>query len=57
MQSAAPFNPASTLAQPIAHLFLVLGIIMMAIVTPFRDSAGTAVPISRMREITFRPIR
>jgi len=31
MQSAAPFNPASTLAQPIAHLFLVLGIVMMAI--------------------------
>lgn len=31
MPSASPFNPASTLAQPIAHLFLVLGIVMMAI--------------------------
>src|SRR5665213_3392016 len=31
MQSLSSFNPASTLAQPIAHLFLVLGIVMMAI--------------------------
>jgi cytochrome c oxidase subunit 2 len=31
MPSASPFNPASGLAQPIAHLFLVLGIVMMAI--------------------------
>lgn len=31
MQSSSPFNPASTLAQPIAHLFLVVGIVMMAI--------------------------
>ena len=31
MQSIPTFNPASTLAQPIAHLFLVLGIVMMSI--------------------------
>ena len=31
MRSVPTFNPASTLAQPIAHLFLVLGIIMMSI--------------------------
>ena len=31
MLSDSPFNPASTLAQPIAQLFLVLGIVMMAI--------------------------
>jgi cytochrome c oxidase subunit 2 len=31
MPSASPFNPASSLAQPITHLFLVLGIVMIAI--------------------------
>lgn len=31
MLNGSPFNPASTLAQPVAHLFLVLGIVMMAI--------------------------
>ena len=31
MLSGSPFNPVSSLAQPIAHLFLVLGIVMMAI--------------------------
>lgn len=31
MPSGSPFNPASTLAQPITHLFFVLGIVIMAI--------------------------
>ncbi|MGC1107487.1 MAG: cytochrome c oxidase subunit II [Candidatus Acidiferrales bacterium] len=31
MQRVSSFNPASTLAQPIAHLFLIMGIVMMAI--------------------------
>ena len=31
MLNGSPFNPASPLAQPIAHLFLVLGIVMAAI--------------------------
>ena len=31
MQSSSPFNPASSLAEPIAHLFIVVGILMVAI--------------------------
>jgi len=31
MLGGSPFNPASTLAQPITHLFLVLGFVMVAI--------------------------
>ncbi|MGB6482381.1 MAG: cytochrome c oxidase subunit II [Candidatus Acidiferrales bacterium] len=31
MQSGSTINPASSLAQPIAHLFLIVGIVMLAI--------------------------
>ncbi len=31
MPSASPFSPASHLAQPIAHLFFIVGMVMMAI--------------------------
>jgi cytochrome c oxidase subunit 2 len=31
MQNGSPFTPASTLAQPIAHLFVVVGMVMIAI--------------------------
>lgn len=31
MRSNSPLSPASTLAQPIAHLMFVVGIVMLAI--------------------------